>query len=109
MENNYISWKCPRCGIINSIEKSSCNICKTTLPSDLETYGKKMSRGAIVVSVIIIVAIIGVLIITNMNQSKGDYNKNDKYYSANDYNNDGKLTDKEFQGAVDDYMKDHGF
>lgn len=31
----------------------------------------------------------------------------DPYYAANDYNNDGKLTQDEFQGAVNDYMDDY--
>lgn len=39
----------------------------------------------------------------------GNYDKNDKYYSNNDANNDGYIDDKEFQNAVDDYMSDHGY
>lgn len=31
----------------------------------------------------------------------------DPYYAANDYNQDGKLTQDEFQGAVNDYMDDY--
>ena len=106
MENNYISWKCPRCGIINSVEKSSCHICKTTRPSDLEKYGNKISRGAIIMSVLIIVAIIGVLVFTNMNQSSGNYNKNDPYYSEADENKDGNLSDKEWGNAWNNYLND---
>ena len=36
-----------------------------------------------------------------------DYNPNDKYYSSNDYNNDGKISDSEFQGALNDYLNDY--
>ena len=31
----------------------------------------------------------------------------DPYYAANDYNNDGRLSQDEFQGAVNDYMDDY--
>lgn len=41
--------------------------------------------------------------------TSGNYDKNDKYYSNNDANNDGYIDDKEFQNAVDDYMSDHGY
>ncbi len=37
------------------------------------------------------------------------YKQDDPYYRANDYNNDGKLSQEEFQGAVNDWMDDHGY
>ena len=37
------------------------------------------------------------------------YKQDDPYYRANDYNNDGKLSQDEFQGAVDDWMSAHGY
>lgn len=42
-------------------------------------------------------------------ESNGNYDKNDKYYSDNDYNNDSYIDGNEFQGAVDDWMDDHGY
>ena len=38
-----------------------------------------------------------------------EYDPNDKYYSENDYNNDGQISDQEFQGAVEDFMNDYGY
>ena len=37
------------------------------------------------------------------------YKQDDPYYKANDYNNDGKLSQEEFQGAVNDWLDDHGY
>lgn len=37
------------------------------------------------------------------------YKQDDPYYRANDYNNDGKLNQEEFQGAVNDWMDAHGY
>ncbi len=37
------------------------------------------------------------------------YKQDDPYYRANDYNNDGKLSQEEFQGAVNDWMDAHGY
>jgi hypothetical protein len=34
------------------------------------------------------------------------YDESDPYYSSNDYNNDGYLTDEEFNAAFDDYLND---
>ena len=34
------------------------------------------------------------------------YDKNDKYYSSNDHNNDGKISDSEFQDAMGDAIDD---
>ena len=41
--------------------------------------------------------------------SDGNYDKNDPYYSNNDYNNDGYINDDEFQGAVGDWMDKNGY
>ena len=38
-----------------------------------------------------------------------EYDPSDKYYSENDYNNDGHISDQEFQGAVGDFMDDYGY
>lgn len=46
---------------------------------------------------------------SSSSSSSGNYNKNDSYYSSNDYNNDGYLNQNEFQGAVNDWMNDHGY
>lgn len=35
------------------------------------------------------------------------YDPDDKYYSNNDYDNDGEINGEEFQGAVNDYMDDY--
>ena len=44
----------------------------------------------------------------NYNSNSGyGYDKNDPYYSANDHNNDGKLTDEEFHDALDDFIDDY--
>ncbi len=37
------------------------------------------------------------------------YDKNDSYYSDNDYDNDGKINGEEFQGAVGDFMDSYGY
>ena len=37
------------------------------------------------------------------------YKQDDPYYRANDYNNDGRLSQEEFQGAVNDWMDAHGY
>lgn len=39
--------------------------------------------------------------------NNGNYDRSDKYYSANDYNQDGYLSDDEFRGAVSDYLDDY--
>ena len=38
-----------------------------------------------------------------------EYAPNDKYYSENDYTNDGQISDQEFQGAVGDFLDDYGY
>ena len=41
--------------------------------------------------------------------SSGNYDKNDKYYSNNDHDNDGYINDDEFRDAVGNWMDDHGY
>ena len=44
---------------------------------------------------------------SNNNSSSGySYDTNDPYYSSNDHNGDGKLSDEEFEDAFDDYIND---
>ena len=43
------------------------------------------------------------------NTDSSNYDKDDPYYSNNDYNNDGNLDVNEFQGAVGDYMDQNGY
>ena len=41
------------------------------------------------------------------------YDKSDPYYSSNDHNNDGKISDSEFQDAmgdaIDDLLEEYGY
>lgn len=46
---------------------------------------------------------------SDYSQKGKDYNDSQKYYKENDHNNDGKITEKEFQDAVGDFMDDYGF
>lgn len=41
--------------------------------------------------------------------SDTEYDSSDPYYSSNDHNHDGKLTQSEFQDAVGDYLDAHGY
>ena len=49
------------------------------------------------------------VIVNPYEDSDGNYDKNDPYYSNNDYNNDGYIDDDEFQGAVGDWMDKNGY
>ena len=49
------------------------------------------------------------VIVNPYEDSDGNYDKNDPYYSNNDYNNDGYINDDEFQGAVGDWMDKNGY
>lgn len=65
-----------------------------------------MKKAAIIIIALLMLALIGSCSSESSTDSYS-YNTNDKYYSANDYNNDGDLSDSEFRGAVDDYMDDY--
>lgn len=70
MDNtNLISWKCPRCEILNAVKRNSCHICGNIKPSDMEKYGIK-SRIAGFLST--------------------EYEKNTKFYE--EIENDGQVT-----------------
>ena len=49
------------------------------------------------------------IVVNDKPTDNGIYDKNDPYYSNNDYNNDGYLDYDEFQGAVGDYMEQNGY
>lgn len=42
----------------------------------------------------------------NSSEQGYGYDMNDPYYRKNDHNNDGKLTDEEFQDAMGDFLDD---
>ena len=65
--------------------------------------------GIILAIVIIIIFVASVAGSCDNSSSKYEYDRNDKYYRNNDYNDDGKINDYEFQNAVDDWMDDHGY
>ena len=60
--------------------------------------------------VLALITIIGMFIIIfstpNTTTNSGNYDKNDPYFSANDYNKDGYLDDKEYDGAWKDFLND---
>ena len=47
--------------------------------------------------------------IGSVSSSSWNYDKNDKYYSNNDHDNDGYINDDEFRDAVGNWMDDHGY
>ena len=66
-----------------------------------------------VIAAIVLLAIIGACTddggSSGNSNTKYEYDVNDKYYRENDHNKDGKISDKEFQDAVGDWLDDHGY
>ena len=70
---------------IETTQATSYSVPKTTRSYD-NSYKKKESN--------------------NSSEQGYGYDMNDPYYRKNDHNNDGKLTDEEFQDAMGDFLDD---